>query len=65
MGWPSISRGREERGFYIPGTPNGAPCFDWNFGIFFKGLTFKNRGLVWVLGMHIEFIRNIQILLPT
>ena len=24
--------------------PNGAPCFDWNFGLGFGGLTFKNRG---------------------
>ena len=34
--WGSLSNYR----FYIPGTQNGAPCFDWSgvFGPFFGGL---------------------------
>ena len=31
--------------------PNGAPCFDWNFGLVLEGSTTKNRGLSQVPGI--------------
>ena len=35
--------------------PNGAPCFDWKFGLVLGGKDpFKNRGLFWVPGIYIS-----------
>ena len=37
---------------YVPGNPNGAPGFDWNFGLVLGEKTFKNRGHQRVPGTH-------------
>lgn len=45
----------------IPGNPNGALCFGWNFPLVLGGLTFENRGQ---LGLYIYLLLRSQLYKP-